>query len=107
MEQQNYFQSIDDEKPSPLDWNEAHAEVTFKDGQYYCEGLEGGFTSRAKMREAWRIRMHLRRFPAAEKELKAAIKDARKIRENCKESTNKRTRRINEAKREVEKWRNP
>lgn len=107
MEQSYNFQSIGLEPPTNLSWNDEEVQVVFKHGQYSCPDLPGFFTTRAKLEEAWRIYLYETRGADAREEFRMALKDVRKIRENSSEKTNKRTKRLNAAKKEVEKWHNP
>lgn len=56
MEQQDQVQSVNGEwaqETTELSINDVTAPYEFRGGLYYCEGLEGGYTSIDLLRRAW------------------------------------------------------
>lgn len=62
MEQQDQVQSVKPlgeyaQETTELSLNDVSAPYEFRDGAYYCEGLEGGFMSLDTLRRAWSLKL--------------------------------------------------
>lgn len=91
MEQQDSVQSIEGnwaQETTELSLNDVSVPYEFRDGAYYCEGLDGGYISLDTLRRAWamkvraekiqKARQTVRAARASEKDKKKAIKDFQK-----------------------------
>lgn len=102
MEQQNQIQSLEDEEPKVLEWNEASLEYTFgEDGLYRAKGLDSAYTTIATLKRAWRLK-------TSQEKLKEALKMRKKSRKEGTELTRaEKVRMFNKSTKELEKWANP
>lgn len=94
MEQQNTIQSLGEfaNETTELSLNDVSVPYEFRDGLYYCEGVEGGYMSLTTLRRAWGLKL---------KEKK--IKEARSLASGVgKASKNEKDK--EKARKEYRKW---
>lgn len=70
MEQQNTVQSLKKEgnwaqETTELSLHEVSVPYEFKDGLYYCEGVEGGYMSLDTLRRAWGLQVKAKKIKEA------------------------------------------
>ena len=93
MEQQDSVQSLEGlgnyaQETTELSLNDVSVPYEFRDGAYYCEGLDGGYISLDTLRRAWAMKVRAEKIQKArqtvraarvsEKDKKKAIKDFQK-----------------------------
>lgn len=94
MEQQDTIQSLGEfaNETTELSLNDVSVPYEFRDGLYYCEGVEGGYMSLTTLRRAWGLKL---------KEKK--IKEARSLASGVgKASKNEKDK--EKARKEYRKW---
>lgn len=75
MEQQDQVQSVAGEwaqETTELSLNDVSAPYEFRGGLYYCEGLEGAYTSIPLLRRAWATKVKAEKIEAARKTARAS-----------------------------------
>lgn len=74
MEQQSTVQSVGDwaQETTELSLNDVSVPYEFRDGTYYCEGLEGGYMSLDTLRRAWALKVRAEKLKEARSTVRAA-----------------------------------
>ena len=70
MEQQDQVQSVKTlgefaQETTEISLNDVSVPYEFKNGAYYCEGLEGGYMSLTSLRRAWQLATKARKIKEA------------------------------------------
>lgn len=93
MEQQDTVQSVKElgefaQETKGLEMLDVSAPYEFRDGIYYCEGLEGGYTSLVLLRRAWQTKLKATKMKEA-KSLASGVGKASKNSPAAKEKARK------------------
>ena len=74
MEQQSDVQSVGDwaQETTELSLNDVSVPYEFKDGAYYCEGLDSGYMSLDTLRRAWALKVRAEKLKEARSTARAA-----------------------------------
>lgn len=96
MEQQDSVQSIENlgnyaQEITELSIDDVSAPYEFRDGLYFCEGIEGGFTSIDTLRRAWAMKVRAEKIKEA-RALASGFGRAAKNPEHIKEKARKEYR---------------
>lgn len=94
MEQQDNIQSLGEfaNETTELSLNDVSVPYEFRDGMYYCEGVEGGYMSLTTLRRAWGLQLR-------EKKIKEARALASGVGKASKDEKDKE-----KARKEYRKW---
>ena len=98
MEQQDQVQSVKTlgefaQETTEISLNDVSVPYEFKNGAYYCEGLEGGYMSLTSLRRAWQLATKARK-----------IKEARRIATGQGCATPRPEHIKEKARKEYQKW---
>ena len=74
MEQQSNVQSVGDwaQETTELSLNDVSVPYEFRDGAYYCEGLDSGYMSLDTLRRAWALKVRAEKLKEARSTARAA-----------------------------------
>ena len=86
MEQQDSVQSIEErgnyaQETTELSINDVSVPYEFRDGAYYCEGLDGGYISLDTLRRAWVMKVRAEKIKQARQTVRAgraSVQDKKK-----------------------------
>lgn len=95
MEQQDNLQSLEGnfaQETTELSLNDVSVPYEFRDGMYYAEGVEGGYSSLTTLRTAWSLAIRA-------KKMKEALTKAVGIGKSSKKDSDKE-----KARKEYQKW---
>lgn len=94
MEQQDTFQSLGEfaNETTELSLNDVSVPYEFRDGLYYCEGVDGGYMSLTTLRRAWGLKLR-------DKKIKEARAKASGVGRTSKDEKDKE-----KARKEYRKW---
>lgn len=94
MEQQDTIQSLGEfaNETTELSLNDVSVPYEFRDGLYYCEGVEGGYMSLTTLRRAWGLKLKEKKI----KEARALASGVGKASKNEKDKE--------KARKEYRKW---
>lgn len=94
MEQQDTIQSLGEfaNETTELSLNDVSVPYEFRDGLYYCEGVDGGYMSLTTLRRAWGLKIREKKI----KEARALASGVGKASKNEKDKE--------KARKEYRKW---
>lgn len=75
MEQQDTVQSVTGDfaqETTELSLNDVSVPYEFRDGAYYCEGLDSGYMSLTSLRRAWALKIRAEKLKEARSTVRAA-----------------------------------